>query len=815
MKTPTAISAAAAATLLAAGCAESPDAAVAKRWGMLDAYCIECHNDIDFTADLSLEDVVPADVAAHPETWEKVVRKLRGHLMPPPGGARPGVAEIDSFVTALEASLDTSAAAFPGRVVLHRLNRTEYATAIEDLLGVSIDASRLLPPDITSDGFDNVAEVLRVSPTYLDQYIAAARDISIKAVGNPAAGPSRAVYLSTAENHTLHVDGLPLGTRDGLLVEHYFPADGEYVFSLDVSSEPGAELRAYPQGWLEFRHRAILTIDGERMFEDALGGEQELRAVDQDQISAVNAIKDRFHNIRVPVKAGYHKIGATFLARSYAESDYLLESFVPGEGIPDVPRMLGLEIVGPYDAAGISGPTRSRERIFICYPESEQQESPCAKEILTNLARLAFRRPITERDMDSLLGFYASGRASGGFEAGIQMGLLAILSSTKFLYRIEPGGPPEGLTAGAAYPITDLELAWRLAFFLWSTGPDDMLLSLAEAERLREPEVFAEQIRRMLADPRSKSLVTNFAFQWMGVRNLDLIEPDPRLYPNFDDDLRSAFEREMELFLDSILRGGARSVVELLTAPYTFVNERLARHYEIPGVRGDRFRRVELEDPHRWGLFGKGTVLMVTSYPDRTSPVLRGAWIMEQLLGTPPASPPPGVETNLVPVSNDQPKSVRERLALHRSQPSCNNCHSIIDPLGQALENFNAIGEWRLIERDSGVAIDATGELAGGGGLVAGPIDLREALSDEPRQFVQALTEKLMTYALGRTVEYYDMPAVRAIVRDSARSNYSFASIVMGVANSVPFRMRSVPEHDAFDAAVAGLQDRGTRSIQE
>lgn len=801
-----------AAAVFVSACSKSPEEVVAQRWGLLDQHCIECHNDIDQSGELSFESASPADIAAHPEVWEQVVRKLRGHLMPPPGGSHPGTEQVDAFVTALEVSLDASAAAqtFPGRVVLHRLNRTEYATAIEDLLGVSIDATRLLPPDITSDGFDNVAEVLRVSPTYLDQYIAAAREVSIQAVGDPAASPQRADYRASVENHTLHVDGLPLGTRDGLVVEHYFPADGEYVFSVDVSSEPGAELRAYPQGWLEFEHRAILTIDGAKVFEDGLGGEAELRAVDQDQISAVNRIKDRFHGIRLPVKAGYHDIGAAFLARSYAESDYLLESFVPGEGIPDVPRMLGIEIVGPYDAAGISEPTRSRERIFICYPETEQQEGPCAERILTRLARLAFRRPVTDADMESVLAFYDRGRASDGFEAGIQMGLLAILSSTKFLYRMEPGGPPEGLEPGASYPITDLELAWRLAFFLWSTGPDEALLTLAEDGSLSDPEVYEQQVARMLADPRSESLVTNFGFQWLGVRTMDTIDPDPRLYPNFDEDLRSAFAREMELFLDSILRSETSSVVDLLTASYSFVNERLARHYGIEGVRGDQFRRVELEDPQRWGLFGKGNVLMVTSYPDRTSPVLRGAWIMDHLLGTPPSSPPPGVETNLIPVSNTQPRSVRERLQLHRTEPSCNHCHGVIDPLGQALENFNAIGEWRLKERDSGVPVDPTGELAGGGN-VSSPVDLRDALTHDPEQFVQALTEKLMTFGLGRRIEYYDMPAIRAIVRDAATSNYSFASLIMGVAESTPFRMRSVP--DTGDFAVAEAQNRA--EIQE
>jgi hypothetical protein len=693
--------------------------------------------------------------------------------------------------------------------MLHRLNRAEYATAITDLLGVNIDATRLLPADVSSDGFDNVAEVLRVSPTYLDQYIAAAREISIKAVGNPSPAPGRAQYRASNRNHTAHVDGLPLGTRDGLLVEHYFPADGEYVFSLDVSSEPGAELRAYPQGWLEYRHQAVLTIDGEQVFAAELGGEEDLRWVDQIQIAAVEQIKARFHDIRLPMKAGYRQIGATFLARSYAESDFMLQSFVPGEALPDVPQMLGVTIVGPYAPSGISGPTRTRERIFICYPQDVQEELPCAEQILTHLARLAFRRPVAEADLTALLDFYRAGHESGGFEEGIQKGLLAILSSTKFLYRGERGGPPDGLAPGEAYAISDLELASRLAFFLWSEGPDHELLALAESKRLSDPDVYEQQARRMLTDPRSKSLVTNFAFQWLGVRGLETALPDERLYPYFDFDLRDAFAVEMELFLDSILRAENRSVVELLTAPYTFVNERLARHYGISGVRGDRFRRVELADPQRWGLLGKGSVLTTTSYPDRTSPVLRGAWIMEHLLGVPPTPPPPGVETNLTQIATEQPRSVRERLERHRTVSSCNHCHGVIDPLGQALENYNAIGEWRLRERDTDVEINPNGELAGGR-KVSSPADLRQALSEEPEQFVQTVTQNLLTYALGRRVEYYDMPTVRAIVRESVRDNYSFDSIVIGIAKSPAFRMRSVPE--AGQETVASVASGGSLS---
>jgi len=801
----------AAAAFLTA-CGEQPAESVARDWSMLGEFCTDCHNDIELAGDLSFEGADPARVPEHPETWEKVVRKLRGDLMPPPGGPRPDGERAAEFVSALEQTLDAAAAAHepePGRVAVHRLNRTEYATAVEDLLGVSIDASAMLPKDVATDGFDNVAEALRVSPTHLDQYISAARDISAKAVGDPSASPERAEYHTERANRTVHVDGLPLGTRGGIAVEHYFPADGEYVFNVNVASVPASDLRAYPNGWLEYRHRLILTLDDVRVFEGELGGEEDLRAMDQEQISAVNAIKDRFRNVRLAVKAGYHTVSAAFVARSHAESDYRLHAFVPGETIPDVPRMQSIEIVGPYDASGIDEPTRSRERIFSCYPRNEQQELPCATEILTGLARGAFRRPVSEADLEPLLAFYQAGYEAGGFETGIQKGLMAILASTKFLFRAEPGGAPEGLEPGDAYAVDNLELAWRLAFFLWSRGPDEELLELAENGRLADENVYEQQVRRMLADPKSWSLVTNFAFQWLGVRRLEAIDPDPKLFPYFDEDLRDAFEREMELFLDSILRGPGTSVLDLLTARHTFVNERLARHYGIEGVRGDQFRRVELEDPNRAGLFGKGSVLMVTSYPDRTSPVLRGAWIMEYLLGTPPAAVPAGVETDLTPKPGDQPRSVRERLALHRTEPSCNHCHGVIDPIGQALENFSPIGDWRVVERDSGVAIDTHGRLAGGT-EVSSPVDLRQALVEKPDLFVQALTEKLLTYALGRSVEYYDMPSVRAIVDEAAANGYEFSSIVMGIATSRPFRMRTVPEPASGNAVLAASGDDGS-----
>jgi hypothetical protein len=799
-KTPSRLAATAVASVFAvAGCSEPPpELALAQHLETFGRFCTDCHNDAEAAGDLSLESVTADQVAANPANFEQVIRKLRGGLMPPPGEPRPDSEDAHGLIVALERHLDAAAATRgpePGRVALHRMNRTEYATAVEQLLGVKMDARSMLPADMASEGFDNIAEVLRVTPTHIEQYVAAARDISIMAVGEKAPAPTRADYRSDRGLRTAHVDGLPLGTRDGLVVEHIFPADGTYEINLNISSIPGSELRGYPYGWLEYEHTVAVTIDGAKVFAGNIGGDVDSKALDQGQIKEVEAIKNRFRGIRVDVKAGRRNVGAAFVARSFAEGDYLLQSLVPGEGVPDVPRLYGMEIIGPFDPTGIAEPTESRARIFSCYPQHASEEQACATQILTNLSRGAFRRPVSNDDLAPALEFYAQGRAERDFETGIQKGLMSILASTNFLYRAEPGLPPADLPPGSEYAISDLELAWRLSFFLWSQGPDETLLELAARGTLHEPAVLEQQVRRMLVDERSRSLVTNFAFQWLGVRRLEAVDPDPRLYPNFDEDLRRAFIKEMELYLDSILRSNA-SVVDLLTASHTFVNERLARHYGLANVRGDQFRRVELEDAHRQGLFGKGSVLMVTSYPDRTSPVLRGAWIMEQILAAPPNPPPPGVETDLAPAVGDVPKSVRERLALHRTQTSCNQCHGVIDPLGQALENFNVVGEWRTHERDTGVLVDSSGTMSTGL-PVNSPEELRAALTSDPTLFVQALTEKVLTFALGRGLEYYDMPVVRRIVADAKAQGYSFQAIVLGVAQSVPFRMRSSAEEPA------------------
>jgi hypothetical protein len=634
--------------------------------------------------------------------------------------------------------------------------------------------------DDISDGFDNIASVLRVSPSFLDQYISAARTVTSRALGNPSARPIGSLYRASNGDQSFHMEGMPLGTRGGMLVEHAFPADGEYVFDIGNLATAG-----YVQG-LEFRHRVIITIDDSKVFEAQLGGPEDLKAVDQQQAPAVGAINGRFKNIRVGVKAGVRKVAVTFAARTFAESDSVLQPFVPGGGMDRIPRVRELQITGPYTPAGVSD-SPSRQRIFICTPPrgaSGSEELACATKILTNMARRAYRRPVTDEDLASPLAFYKDARAAGTFDQGIESALTLILSSPKFLYRAE--AIPDNPAPGAVFTITDVELASRLSFFLWSQGPDNELLDIASRGRLREPGVLEKQMRRMLADPRSSALAENFAFQWLNLRAIREFAPDPIVFPNFDPTLKNAFERELDLFVHSMIEED-RSVVDLLTADYTFANERLALHYGIPNIRGDRFRRVTLADPNRWGLLGKGGVLMVTSYPNRTAPVLRGAWILERILGTPPAAPPPDVEAFPENVEGEKAKTVRERMEAHRANPSCNSCHAVMDPLGFALENFDAIGEWRTIDRYAGSPIDAAGQLVDGT-AVNSPSALRQALAANPEQFAQTLTEKLLMYALGRTVEYHDMPLVRKIVRDSARDGYRFSSIVKGIVESAPFQ---------------------------
>jgi len=774
----------------------------ADQWPLFAQYCVDCHNRADFTADIAFDGMSAESIAHEPEVFEAVVRKLRGAQMPPPGNPQPDSVTRRTWVAALEGELDAAAITTPnpGQVALHRLNRTEYANAIADLLALDVDVKALLPKDDESDGFDNVANVLKVSPSFLEQYIGAARVISEMAIGLPnTKRDSRVYYAEAGINQNYHVAGMPLGTRGGMLVEHFFPADGEYELDL------GGMARArYVEG-LEYQHRLIVAIDGKKVFEDEIGGPEDVEAVDLRQAAAVAEINGRFENIPLSVTAGPHTIAATFVARTMSESDAVLQPFIPGggevgiiEGEESPLKIQRLEINGPFTSTGLSD-TPSRQRIFTCRPNSAAEELPCAREIVTRLTREAFRRPVTDVDLEVPLEFYAQGRANGDFEAGVRNALMIVLASPEFLYRLTT--PPTDAAPGAVFAVDQYGLASRLSFFLWSSVPDDELIGLAGRGELDDPRVISAQVERMLADPRAAALVTNFAQQWLDIRGIRDIVPDPVLFPEYNPDLGDAFARELELFLASVLLED-HSVLELLNAKHTFLNERLALHYGVPAVRGDNFRRVELKDQNRWGLFGKGGILMATSYPNRTAPVLRGAWILEAITGTPPASPPPNVEAFPETQEGEQPKTVRERLEMHRSNPSCNGCHGVMDPLGFALENFDAIGAWRVKDREAGVAIDSSGQLADGT-PVNGPADLREALLAEPSQFVQTLTEKLMIYALGRSVEHYDMPAVRRIVRDAARDNYRFSAILAGIAQSEPFRFSTTPAADEDDTITA------------
>ncbi|HKE82242.1 MAG TPA: DUF1592 domain-containing protein [Vicinamibacterales bacterium] len=765
---------------------------------LFDTYCVTCHNQRGKVAGVTLDTVDVNDVSKHAEVLEKAVRKLRGGMMPPPGAKRPEQNAVDGVVASLERALDAAAAAHPnpGRVAVHRLNRAEYANAIDDLLGVRVDAAALLPKDDEAEGFDNVASVLTVSPSFLDQYISAARVVTARALGNAVARPGSMTYRpAKGTDQTVHVDGLPLGTRGGLIAEHLFPSDGDY--KLNITGLAGA---GYVRG-VEYKHRLIVTLDGTKVFENTIGGEEDIKAIDQQQAPAVAAINGRFQNIPLKVTAGPHKVGVTFVARTYAESDDVLYSFRPGAGEDRIPRVGSVEIQGPFTNAGLSD-TPSRRKIFVCHPTTTAEEPACARQILSTLARRAYRRPVTEQDLSAPMSFFVSARTTGDFNAGIQAALPTILASPKFLYRAERS--PAGLAPGSVHRITDLELASRLSFFLHSRIPDDALLTAAEQKQLADPAMLDTQVTRLLADPRSNTLVTSFAFQWLKMRGVDDIEPDAVIFPNFDDSLRDAFRREMELFVQAIVRED-RSVLDLMTADFTFVNERLALHYGIPNVRGDRFRRVTLADPNRFGLLGKGGMLLSTSYANRTAPVLRGAWILENILGTPPAAPPPDVEAFQENKDGEKAKTVRAIMEQHRAKPSCNACHGIMDPIGFALENFDAVGAWRATDVWAGTPIDPSSRLVDGT-PIGGPVDLRKAIMRRPEQFVQTMTEKLMTYALGRSVEYYDMPAVRKIVRDAAADKFRFSSIVKGIVRSEPFQMRLVPESEAPASSTASLK---------
>ncbi|MCY4025122.1 MAG: DUF1592 domain-containing protein [Acidobacteria bacterium] len=763
-----------------------PDAAATYR-AVLDRYCVTCHNGRLRTAGLELDAADLMDVRGRPELWENVVRKLRGRDMPPPPRRRPAEAVYDGFAGWLETTLDAAAAADPrpGRPALHRLNRTEYANAVRDLLALEVDVTTLLPPDDSTHGFDNIADALGVSPLLLESYVTAARKISRLAVANPAIPPSAETYVGAHdETQDNHREGMPFGTRGGLRVTHHFPVDGEYEIRIRLERSQRDDVRG-----LHEPHELELAVDGARVRLFALdGGPHMYRQVVYDGETPALTADDHLV-LRAPLTAGPHVVTATFPVKSFGVSESLsrplLRSYPTPNSVAGLPAVSRILITGPLAAAG-RGDTPTRRRIFTCRPDAA--EAACAERILAGLARRAYRGLDTDADVRELVGFYEAGRAAGGFEAGIEAALWRLLASPKFLFRFE-FDPPDA-APGDAYPLGDLELASRLSFFLWSSIPDEALLAAAERGELRRPGGLERQVRRMLADPRAAALVDNFAGQWLYLRNLQHIVPEPRRFRNFDNNLRRAFRRETELLFASIVAED-RSVLELLDADYTFVNERLARHYGLPGVRGSHFRRVAVTDEHRRGLLGHGSILTVTSYANRTSPVLRGKWVLENLLGAPPPPPPADVPDLPEEDGSGPGLTMRERLAAHRANPVCASCHATMDPIGFGLENFDAVGAWRQSEH--GAPIDASGSLPNGAAF-EGPAELRAALLARPETFVRALTAKLATYALGRGVEPFDAPAIRTILAEAEGSGYTFSALVLGIVRSVPFQMREAAE---------------------
>ncbi|HYR87432.1 MAG TPA: DUF1592 domain-containing protein [Terriglobia bacterium] len=777
---------------------------------VLDKYCITCHNQKLRTAGLQLDSLDLASPGVHADVIEKVIAKLRAASMPPPGMPRPDTATYRSVAASLEREIDRAweANPNPGRIgAVHRLNRAEYNNAIRDLLAVNLDVKPLLPGDETADGsFDNFADVLSISTAHLERYMSVARQVTRLATGLPPASPA----LETFEI-PLHViqddrqsEDLPLGSRGGLAIRHDFPVTGEYLIKVRLQRQYQDYIKG--MGWPQ---QLDVRLDGTLLKRFTVGGKAEGRpaaasyagdgepgfAGDDSWEKYMQIGGDAGLEIRVPVTAGPHLVAVSFV-RELWEPEGLPQPLQRGRVITndqvymDYANVGKVQIGGPYKNTGPAKDTPSRRMIFICQPRAAAEERACAAKIVSKMARLAYRRPVTSRDVQTLAEFFDTGRQDGGsFDAGIQFALERMLVDPDFLLRVYR----DRASTQGTYRLSDIEVASRLSFFLWSSIPDERLLSLAEKGQLTNPAILEKEVRRMLADPRATmALVDDFAAQWLNLRRVEEVVVDPEVYPNYDLSLMQGFQRETELFVASTIRED-RSIVDLLNADYTFVNERLARHYGIPGIYGSRFRRVTLPNhDQRGGLLAEGALLATTSYPDRTSPVLRGKWLLNNIFGLPIPPPPPGVDTNLAEnKSGAAPKSIRERLAQHRSSPSCNSCHSVIDPLGFALENFDAIGGWRSVD-ESGRPVDASGTTLGGA-KVEGLSGLRALLLDQPEQFPRTVTEKLLAYALGRRVEYYDQPAVRKIVRDATSQNYRWSSIIVGIVKSPTFLMRTSP----------------------
>jgi mono/diheme cytochrome c family protein len=771
---------------------------------LLDRYCITCHNQRAKTAGLLLDPLSLQRIGEQADAWEKVVRKLRTGMMPPAGAPRPEPVAATALAAWLEGELDRAARERPdpGRSAVHRLNRTEYRNAIRDLVDLDLDVEAILPPDDSALGFDNIAKVLSISPALLDRYMSAARQVSQLALGTAA--PRIAVYRAPKDlvQDERVSEELPLGSRGGMAIRHYFPADGEYLIKIRLQRNVMDEIRG-----LDDRHHVDIRVDGARIKLFSIGGEQPEAGKDgvapvHTAISTYLIGADDDLEVALPLKAGAHDVAATVVGRRAKPEGPFQPPITPRSADFFTGRHTGfgvgvIEIRGPRGARA-PGDTASRRRILTCTPSSARGDTACARQILSTLARRAFRRPVTEPEVQDLLASFALGHRNGGFESGIALGLRRILMSPHFLFRLEPD--PPAVPPGSPYRLGDLELASRLSFFLWSSIPDERLLDLAARRRLGEPAVLEGEVKRMLADARSAALIANFVGQWLEVRNLPNIEPNQDIFPDFDENLRRSFARETELFLESILRED-RSVLDVVAADYTFVNERLARFYGIPNVYGNRFRRVTWDagTRARAGVLGHGSVLTVTSYATRTSPVLRGKWILSNLLGAPPPPPPPDIPALVEKGGDGKALSMRQAMETHRKNPACANCHAPMDPLGFALENFDAIGQWRL-KSESAEPVDASGALPDGTRF-EGPDGLREVLLARKEAFVGTLTDKLLTYALGRGLEHSDMPAVRTIVRESAARNYQWSAIVLGVVKSVPFQMRRAADDEVETVA--------------
>ena len=762
---------------------EAPQAVAGQR-AVMQRYCLTCHTQSSKEKGLvpvALDKLDLSNLTKDAEIWESVVRKVSAGVMPPANAPRPAAADARNLVQWITMELDRAAekAPNPGRPLIHRMNRTEYANAIRDLLDLHVDTTELLPADDSAYGFDNISDALGLSPSLQERYISAAMKIAALAVGSTRVSPGGTTYrIQQDVSQDQHIEGMPLGTIGGTQVRHNFALDGDYVFQVKLYRTNLNIMRG-----LESAHEVEFSVDGQRIHAATIGGPQDLASLFEKPTDTGDAVEARLR-VRVPIKAGPHVVAAAFVQEPQiagaSRLQRYLRSTVDNFDWSGQPHIQFLTVTGPFDATG-PGDTPSRRRIFSCRPSSAATEATCARQIVSTLLRRAYRQPVSAADVQRAMSFYESGRRNGTFETGIEAALQRILASPQFVFRMERDPAP-----GVAHRVSDVELASRLSFFFWSSIPDDRLLDVAAQGALKRPEILEREVKRMLADPKAVALVDNFAGQWLRLRNVRNVSPNSDLFPDFDDNLRKSFRQETEMLFESVLQDD-RNVLDLMTADYTFVNERLARHYGIPGIYGSQFRRVAIPEPARRGLLGQGSFLAVTSHAERTSPVLRGKWILENILGLPVPPPPPNVPPLKEQTADERPRTMREQMAEHRANPACASCHKVMDSIGFALENFDAVGAWRT--KEANAPVDASGDLADGT-HVNGVEQLRAALIKNPDLFVGVMTEKMLTYALGRGVDYKDMPAVRAIVRDASRNGNKFSSIVMGIVRSTPFQMR-------------------------